>query len=84
MYQRLLNLKQSKNESATHYLARFRKQYNLGIQMKAFEMKESEAVDSCLNGMETFTPVYTNLISMLLARRQQEEALGTPSVEKLT
>jgi hypothetical protein len=84
MYQRLLNLKQSKNESATHYLARFRKHYNLGIQMKAFDMKETEAVDSCLNGMETFTPVYTNLISMLLARRQQEDALKDSSVEKMT
>ena len=84
MHQRLITLKQSKSESATHYLARWRKLYNLGVQAHAFTISETEAVDICLNGMEAFTPIYTNQITSLLALRQSEDANNLPTEQRVT
>ena len=83
-FQKLLTLKQSKNEASTHYLARWRRLYNLGIQMQAFDMDETAAVDCVLKGMDKYMPIYTNLIATLMARRQHEEALKLPKEQRLT
>ena len=72
MYQHLLSLKQGRTESATNFLSRWRKVYNEGTQIKAYDMSESEAVDHVLSAMNINSTVYTNAIMNLMTRKQDE------------
>ena len=78
------SLNQSKKGLASHYLARWKNSWIDGTQLDAFNIPEQQAIDMALSGMNYFLPMYTNLISTFLARRQIETSTDMPLEKCLT
>ena len=50
MQQKLMTLRQTQNEMASHYIARFKKLLIAGLQVEAFELTNKQQVDLAATG----------------------------------